>query len=176
MRRTGPILIAVIGVLALIVDFLPGLTLPNFGPDGGTRVIETKLGLDLRGGLKVEYRVDPVNGVAPTLADTEVVKGIIERRVNATGVSEPVVVTSGTDRIVVEVPGVSDTAAIRKLVGTTGRLDFVPLPSSKYGTKTGPGPLQATAGQPLPTTETPLFSGDQVSSSSVGTDQKGARV
>jgi preprotein translocase subunit SecD len=177
MRRTGPILIAVIGVLALIVDFLPGLTLPNIGPDGGTRVIETKLGLDLRGGLKVEYRVDPAGGKTPTLDDTTIVKGIIERRVNATGVSEPVVVTSGTDRIVVEVPGVSDTAAIRKLVGTTGRLDFVPLPTTEYGTATAPGPLQAVAGQPLPSTDTPpLFSGDQVTSASVGTDSQGSRA
>ena len=114
MRRTGPILIAVIGVLALLVDFLPGLAVP--GGTDGSRVLETKLGLDLRGGLKVEYRVDPAGGKTPTLADTEVVKGIIERRVNATGVSEPVVVTSGTDRIVVEVPGVTDTAAILSLI------------------------------------------------------------
>ncbi|HEV2005646.1 MAG TPA: protein translocase subunit SecD [Candidatus Limnocylindrales bacterium] len=168
MRRTGPILIAVIGVLALLVDFLPGLTVPG-GPDG-SRVLDTKLGLDLRGGLKVEYRVDPAGGKSPTLADTEVVKGIIERRVNGTGVSEPVVVTSGTDRIVVEVPGVTDTAAIRKLVGATGRLDFVPLPVSDYGTGKAPGPRQATVGQPLPTTQAPLFSGDQVSSANVGTD------
>jgi preprotein translocase subunit SecD len=168
MRRTGPILIAVIGVLALLVDFLPNLTLPS--PDGTNRLIETKLGLDLRGGVKVEYKVDPVGGKSPTLDDTQVVKGIIERRVNATGVSEPVVVTSGTDRIVVEVPGVTDTAAIRKLVGATGRLDFVPLPPSEYGTASAPGPRQATVGQPLPTTEAPLFSGDQISSANVGTD------
>jgi protein-export membrane protein SecD len=176
MRRTGPILIAVIGVLALLVDFLPGLTLPSISADGTPRVVETKLGLDLRGGLKVEYRVDASGGKTPTLADTEVVKGIIERRVNATGVSEPVVVTSGTDRIVVEVPGITDTAAIRKLVGATGRLDFVPLPANEYGTASAPGPRQAVAGQPLPTNATPLFSGDQVSSANVGADQQGARA
>ena len=175
MRRTGPILIAVIGVLALLVDFLPGASVPG-GADGGNRVLETKLGLDLRGGLKVEYRVDAAGGKTPTLADTEVVKGIIERRVNATGVSEPVVVTSGTDRIIVEVPGITDAAPIRKLVGATGRLDFVPLPSSEYGTASAPGPRQATAGQPLPTIEQPLFSGDQVSSASIGTDQQGSRA
>src|SRR4029077_6141208 len=142
MRRTGPILIAVIGVLALLVDFLPGASVPG-GADGGNRVLETKLGLDLRGGLKVEYRVDPAGGKSPTLADTEVVKGIIERRVNATGVSEPVVVTSGTDRIVVEVPGISDTAAIRKLVGQTGQLQFVPIPTSMTP-PTGQTPLNMT--------------------------------
>ena len=54
------ILIAVIGVLALFVDFWPNLRLPALtGGEGGARKIETKLGLDLQGGLKVEYRVDP---------------------------------------------------------------------------------------------------------------------
>jgi len=98
MRRTGPILILVLGALALFVDFWPNLNLPEISAEGGSRRIETKLGLDLQGGLKVEYRVDPSGGKAPTTADVNVVKGIIERRVNATGVAEPVVVTSGTDR------------------------------------------------------------------------------
>ncbi|HKB28716.1 MAG TPA: hypothetical protein VKC59_06800, partial [Candidatus Limnocylindrales bacterium] len=108
MRRAGLILIAVLGVLAILVDFLPGLAVPD--ANGGSRLIETRLGLDLRGGLKVEYRVNATGDKTPTTADVEVVRGIMERRVNATGVSEPVVVTSGTDRIVVEVPGLSDTA------------------------------------------------------------------
>jgi preprotein translocase subunit SecD len=176
VRRAGPILIVLVGVLALILDFWPNLNLPAFTQEGGSRRIETKLGLDLQGGLKVEYRVLPVDGKTPTLDEVEVVKDIIERRVNATGVSEPVVVTSGTDRIVVEVPGISDTAAIRRLVGQTGRLDFVPLPVAEYGTETAPGPRTATQGQPLPTEEQALFSGDQVRASSVSTDQNGRRV
>ena len=53
VRRAGPILIAVIGVLALLVDFLPNLSLPALSADAGPRKIETKLGLDLQGGLKV---------------------------------------------------------------------------------------------------------------------------
>jgi preprotein translocase subunit SecD len=176
VRRTGPILIAVIGLFALVLDFWPNLYLPGLTGDAGPRKIETKLGLDLQGGLKVEYRVDPNGGKAPTLADVNVVKGIIERRVNATGVSEPVVVTSGTDRIVVEVPGISDTAAIQKLIGQTGRLDFVPLPAAEYGTGSNPGPRTATEGQPLPTTEQPLFGGDQINSANVNTNQQGQRV
>jgi preprotein translocase subunit SecD len=170
MRRAGPILIAVIGVLALLVDFLPGLTLPDFSGEGGQRPIETKLGLDLRGGLKVEYRVNPAGGKSPTLADLEVVKGIIERRVNATGVSEPVVVTSGSDRIVVEVPGVSDTATIRKLVGQTGQLVFVPIPQ---------GMTPPAQGQTLDLSQPnlkPLFTGTELASATVGTDQNGART
>ncbi len=164
------------GVLALVLDFWPNLYFPALSPDGEARRIETKLGLDLQGGLKVEYRVVPAGGKTPTLADVEVVKQIIERRVNATGVSEPVVLTSGSDRIVVEVPGISDTDAIRRLVGRTGLLQFVPLPAAEYGTSNNPGPRVATAGQPLPTSPTALFGGDQVRSANVSQDQQGRRV
>src|SRR5205814_8843761 len=163
VRRAGLILIAVLGVLAILIDFVPGLSLPDFSGQGASRVIETKLGLDLRGGLKVEYQVKAVGDKAPTLDDLNVVKGIIERRVNATGVSEPVVVTSGTDRIVVEVPGVTDTNEIRKLVGQTGRLDFVPLPPSEYGVPGSPGQFTAVGGQPLPTRELPPVPRDHLS-------------
>jgi protein-export membrane protein SecD len=176
VRRTGPILIAVIGLLSLFIDFWPNVTIPALSTEGGPRKLETKLGLDLQGGLKVEYRVNPNGERQPTLQDVEVVKQIIERRVNATGVSEPVVVTSGTDRIVVEVPGISDTDAIRKLVGQTGRLDFVPLPRDTYGSDGAAGPQVATEGQPLPTNEEALFSGDQVRSANVSSDQQGRRV
>src|SRR3972149_6253991 len=114
MRRTTVIFIAVIGALALFVDFWPRLRLPGLDPDGGSRLIETKLGLDLQGGLKVEYRVTPVGGRPPGLAALEIVREIIEARVNSPGVAEPVVVTSGTDRVVVERPGVPHTPTARE--------------------------------------------------------------
>jgi protein-export membrane protein SecD len=164
MRKAGPILILLIGILALVIDFVPGLKLPDStSADGSWRQVETKLGLDLSGGLRVEYKAVPVEGKTPTPGDMSIIKDIVERRVNTTGVSEPVVTTQGADRVVVELPGVTDPEAVRKLVGTTGRLDFVPL-----------GSTQATEGQTLdPATYPPLFSGDQVSSATVGTDQNG---
>ena len=120
MRRSALILIAVIGVFALVIDFWPKLRLPGLDSESGSRLIETKLGLDLQGGLKVEYRVTPAGGKTPTLADLTVVREIMERRVNSTGVAEPVVVTSGDDRIVVELPGVTDTASVRQLGSPSG--------------------------------------------------------
>jgi protein-export membrane protein SecD len=180
VRRTGPILIAVIGLLALVIDFWPNLTLPALGSGESSRRIETKLGLDLQGGLKVEYRVKPNGNSQPTLADLEVVKGIIERRVNATGVSEPVVVTSGTDRVVVEVPGISDTGAIRRLVGQTGKLQFVPIPPGMTP-PTEQTPLDMTNAPACPTTGTvtapcELFGGEELASANVGSDQQGRRT
>ena len=179
MRRTTVIFIAVIGALALFVDFWPRLRLPGLDPDGGSRLIETKLGLDLQGGLKVEYRVNPVGDRTPGLADLEIVREIIEARVNSTGVAEPVVVTSGTDRVVVELPGVTDTATVRELVGQTGRLDFVPIP---VGTTVGQGQtldltgVTACSGTGAITTICILFSGDQLEAATLGTDRNGGRA
>jgi preprotein translocase subunit SecD len=163
MRRAGPILIILIGVLALIINFFPGFKLPDPGAgDGQWRTVETKLGLDLEGGLRVEYQALPKDGVSPTEESMGVIKDIIERRVNQEGVSEAVVVVQGSDRVVVELPGVTDVDAVRRLVGQTGRLDFVPL-----------GSTPATTGQVLDLeANPPLFSGDQVESAAVGTDSQ----
>jgi preprotein translocase subunit SecD len=163
MRRAGPILILLIGILSLVIVFFPGLRVPDAASADGWRTVETKLGLDLEGGLRVEYQALPVEGKHPGAADMAIIKDIVERRVNQVGVSEPVVVTQGDDRVVIELPGVTDPEAVRKLVGSTGRLDFVPL-----------GSTTATEGQVLdPKQYPPLFSGDQVSSATVGTDQNG---
>ncbi len=164
MRRAGPILIILIGVLALMIDFFPGLQLPDpSAEDGAWRPVVTKLGLDLEGGLRVEYQALPKDGQSPSAESMNVIKDIIERRVNQTGVSEPVVVVQGADRVVVELPGVTDPDAVRRLVGQTGRLDFVPL-----------GQTTATRDQVLDLKAfPPLFSGDQVESAAVGTDSQG---
>ncbi|MEX2184208.1 MAG: protein translocase subunit SecD [Chloroflexota bacterium] len=164
MRRAGPALILLIGVLALIINFFPGLRLPDSAAgDGSWRLIETKLGLDLEGGLRVEYQALAKDDVLPNPEAMGVIKDIIERRVNTTGVSEPVVLTQGSDRVVIELPGVSDVDSVRRLVGQTGQLDFVPL-----------GTTPASAGQLLARDDyPPLFSGDQIQSAAIGQDQNG---
>ena len=164
MRKAGPILILLVGILSLIVVFFPGLQLPDSSsPDGAWRTVQTKLGLDLEGGLRIEYQALPVDGVKPSAADMGIIKDIVERRVNATGVSEPVVTTQGGDRVVVELPGVTDPESVYRLVGQTGRLEFVPL-----------GSTPMTDGQTIDLTKyPPSFSGDQVVSPVVGTDQNG---
>jgi preprotein translocase subunit SecD len=171
MRRGAPWLILIIGLLALLVDFFPGLRVPSFNRETGDRVLETKLGLDLQGGLRLEYLVEPVtqdNGetARPSAASLDVIRGIIEARVNRTGVAEPLVIAQGSDRIVVEMPGVSDIEQIRALVGQTGKLYFVPL-----------GQQRVQEGQVLDLkVNPPLFDGTEVSSATIGTDQQGRRA
>jgi protein-export membrane protein SecD len=164
MRRAGPVIILVIGIAALLIDFFPNLRLPDPGAaDGSWRLVETKLGLDLEGGLRVEYQAQPKEGVNPTPEAMGVIKDIIERRVNTTGVSEPVVVVQGSDRVVIELPGATDVDSVRRLVGQTGQLDFVPL-----------GTTTATKGQVLDLAQfPPLFGGDQIQSAAIGQDQNG---
>ena len=80
--------------------------------------------------------------------------------------SEPVITTQGSDRIVVELPGVSDPQAIRDLVGQTGRLDFVPL-----------GTTQKNVGDTIDPKQFPaLFSGEQLDSAAIGTDPTKGRI
>ena len=145
MRRAGPILIVVIGVLALLIDFFPTSGCPTRRrPTAQWRPVETKLGLDLEGGLRVEYQALPKDGQSPTAEAMGVIKDIIERRVNTTGVSEPVVVVQGSDRVVIELPGVTDVDAVRRLVGQTGQLDFVPLGTTDGDRRPGPRPARPT--------------------------------
>ncbi len=73
MRRAGPILIVLIGVVALLICFFPAITLPDATSPNGSRVVETKLGLDLSGGLRVEYQAQPVEGKNPTAADMAII-------------------------------------------------------------------------------------------------------
>ncbi len=175
MRRFLPALIIIVLLLALAIDFWPGLKLPVIGDQGGgPRVLETKLGLDLQGGLRVEYQALPVDGKAPDAAAMATIRDIIERRVNSTGVSEPVVAVHGTDRVVVELPGATNREEIERLVGQTGQLTFVPLPADRFGSASTTGsPTGVSEGQPLPTDPplAPLFTGEHLTAANPGTDQ-----
>ncbi|HXX60500.1 MAG TPA: protein translocase subunit SecD [Candidatus Sulfotelmatobacter sp.] len=171
MRRLFPFLIVAVGLAALAIDFVPDLSRP--GTNGDVKV-ETRLGLDLQGGISVEYQAVTTNGAAPGPGDMSTIQTIIENRVNSTGVSEPLVQILGTDKVIVEVPGAADPDEIRKLVGTTGRLDFVDLPADTYGTGTTSTTTGTTGTKPVPQqgeaidpTLPVLFSGDQIDPSGV---------
>jgi protein-export membrane protein SecD len=143
-----PLLILAIGLLAIYVDFMPGPKGLGDGArfvnlstiDGGFgQKLETKLGLDLQGGFEIKYGAVDAKGnpAYPTSAQMEVIRTIMENRVNSTGVSEPIVETAGTNEILVQVPGAADPTQIEKLVGSTGQLSFVLLPPDQYGDNTG---------------------------------------
>jgi SecD/SecF fusion protein len=82
-----------------------------------------KLGLDLQGGLRVLLQAEDAN---PTAEDMETARNVIENRVNQFGVSEPLVQTNGSNRIVVELPGLSsaDQKRASDLIGKSAVLEF----------------------------------------------------
>jgi preprotein translocase subunit SecD len=83
------------------------------------------LGLDLQGGTHLVLLADMSR--APDQDAAQVLRGVIqvlERRVNAYGVAEPVIQSQGTDRVIVELPGVRDIEEAKKLIGQTAQLDF----------------------------------------------------
>src|SRR6185312_7114600 len=49
---------------------------------------------------------------------------IVERRVNELGTVEPSIQRQGTDRILVQVPGLQDPARLKELLGKTAKLTF----------------------------------------------------
>jgi preprotein translocase subunit SecD len=129
-RRLAPWVIGVIALVAIFID-LPRTTLGmNWLPTnvGGVE-FRTVLGLDLEGGIQVTLQAEPQSNEPITPADMETARTIIERRVAGIGVTEPQVRTEtggdGSQRIVVEVPGVDDPEQVQRLVGSTGQLQFV---------------------------------------------------
>jgi preprotein translocase subunit SecD len=174
VRKLVPVLILVIGALAFYIDFFPGakfLALSNInGGFGGTP--ETKLGLDLQGGFEIKYHTVNPDGTAafPSSSEMEVIRSIMEQRVNTTGVSEPIVETVGSNEILVQVPGATDSKAIQDLVGATGQLSFVLLPpdAANYGTQSAPGAKAVPGpGAAIDPTLPAQFTGKQLDASQV---------
>ena len=99
---------------------------------GGGGRFDFKLGLDLSGGTHLVYRADTSKLKSEDIADSlGTLREVIERRVNAFGVGEPVVETEqggalgqGEHRLVVELPGVTDIEEATAMIGRTPLLEF----------------------------------------------------
>ena len=120
------ILIVLILLFAVYVDLpkSPGIHLGSINRD-----FTTHLGLDLVGGLQALLEADvPPNTVIDS-NDMSSAKKIVENRVNALGVSEPVVQQAGSRRIVVELPGATDPDKALALIKQAGLLEFVDMSS-----------------------------------------------
>jgi len=86
---------------------------------------ETKLGLDLQGGLELVYQGQPTEaGAEVSGEDIDDSISIIEQRINKLGVSEPEVARLGVDGITVSLPGVTDANRAAEQVGTTAQLYY----------------------------------------------------
>jgi len=170
-------LVTILVITALIV--ISGLTLgfQNIRLGGFERVSDNplglKLGLDLQGGSHLVYQTSLEDAlgerIQPTEEQMDSLRRIIDRRVNETGLGEPVIQLLGEDRLLVQLPGVSDPARAKTIIGETARLEFkhrqinvsVPVElkaSSIMSIHIGEFPETVTdeAGEMLEITENPL--------------------
>src|SRR4051794_31653619 len=101
---------------------------------------ETKLGLDLQGGLELVYEGQPTGtGTEVTGEDIEDSISIIEQRINKLGVAEPEVARLGNTNITVALPGVTDANRAAEQVGTTAQLYFYDWEPNLIGPERGLG-------------------------------------
>jgi len=91
------------------------------------RNVETKLGLDLRGGLQALLEADVPAETVVTSEDLLNAKNILQNRANALGVSEVVMQTAGDRRIVAEFPGVTNPEEVVSALKQTALLEFVDM-------------------------------------------------
>jgi SecD/SecF fusion protein len=136
MKKSGPISILIV-LLSVVVALL--LLTPSFifystkweqrdelvskHPKIFKKVLN--LGLDLQGGMRLVLEVDRSNIDASKDKDLlDRAYTIIENRVNGLGVAEPVIQKQGTDRIIVELPGLKNEKAAKEVIGKTAQLQF----------------------------------------------------
>jgi preprotein translocase subunit SecD len=132
MRQRNLVRLVVIIVLALISAYIiapvskpQAVTNIAFWQSARGRDLALKQGLDLKGGLQVLLGTRLPPGQFATAEQMDIVRRVVEQRVNGLGVAEPLVQIQNTDKILVELPGVTDRATAIDLIQQTGQLEFV---------------------------------------------------
>ncbi|MEE7545702.1 protein translocase subunit SecD [Xanthomonas sp. Kuri4-1] len=105
----------------------------------------------------------------------------LRNRVNELGVAEPIIQRQGEDRVVVQLPGVQDTAEAKRLIGATATLEFraVVDGDAQDAVTSGRVPPEAKvfhlrdSGAPVLLNKRVLASGDQMVNATVSADQNG---
>lgn len=105
----------------------------------------------------------------------------LRNRINELGVAEPIIQRQGDDRIVVELPGVQDTAEAKRLIGATATLEFrgVVDGDAYEAVRTGNVPPEARVyyirgtNQPVLLNKRVIVSGDEMVNATVGVDENG---
>src|SRR5918998_1547820 len=112
--------LAILGVVSVLLVLAALVIAP-----GSPLSKDTKLGLDLEGGIELVYQGRPtpqVPEVTPQALDDAI--STMRERVDALGVSEPEIQRSGQEQISVGLPDVENPERARQQVGTTAQLQF----------------------------------------------------
>ncbi len=102
----------------------------------------------------------------------------LRNRINELGVAEPVIQQQGEDRIVVQLPGVQDTARAKEILGATATLEFRmvdtehPTPTDETKTPIGSKLYKDRQGRPVLLQRKIIVTGDQIIDASSGLEQQ----
>ncbi len=121
-------IVSALGVI-LIAGLLSWFILTNEGP---TAKYPVKLGLDLAGGTALVYKADTTDITSDKQGALNSLREVVDKRVNLFGVAEPLVqlerssAVAGAqeDRLIIELPGVTDVKAAVDAIGKTPVLEF----------------------------------------------------
>ncbi|MGF6371110.1 preprotein translocase subunit SecD [Paraburkholderia sp. RAU6.4a] len=153
---------AALKLLGRSVSELQWASQPNTGPDGGVQLVGTF-----------------TPAVQREVQDAALKQNIttLHNRVNELGVAEPVIQQQGTDRIVVELPGVQDTAKAKDIIGRTATLEArLADPVNTHPNPNDPvppGDELFTQGNQTPVLlrKQVIFTGDRIIDASAGFDE-----
>ena len=130
MGRYGRTVI-LIGVIVVLAGLILGIQTISIGDfqRGADTPLGLSLGLDLQGGGHLVYQAnltDPDTGESLEVSSDQMesLKRTIERRVNGAGLGEPIIQILGADRLLVQLPGVSELERAKAYIGETARLEF----------------------------------------------------
>ncbi len=118
-------IIILITIVAILIDWPTG---PNIKIGNWKKELKVHLGLDLQGGTHLVYELDTSKVADKDKNDaTNSVVNVIEKRINALGVSEPVIQAAklnNKESVIVELPGVQDVSKAINMIGKTAQLSF----------------------------------------------------
>ncbi|MDP9245569.1 MAG: protein translocase subunit SecD [Chloroflexota bacterium] len=150
MSRAWAWVIVVIAVLAVWVDIpkhqisfpfeCPGICY-RLGGQSTFIEIKTHLGLDLQGGTQLVLQLHPEQipgGTTTPIDDLNAqARVVIDRRINSLGVSEPVIESLGANKILLQLPGVSDLTEAQRIATQQAFLEIKVPDVDASGTVTG---------------------------------------
>ena len=129
------------------------IALPIDHPHILGRDLNLKLGLDLKGGVRVLLEADVPPGEKIDPESMDAVRAIVENRVNGLGVTEAVVQIQGDRRIIVEIPDIQNPEDAIAAIKSTGLLEFIEVPADH---PVRPGQyVRTTEGDPKPRPDIP---------------------
>lgn len=131
MKSKGVVLFTLALALIAFLGYVVVAGLPWFGGKYVLGVANPKAiryGLDLSGGVTITYM--PENGIVPTQGQMDTVKSIMTKRLQAQNYFDANVTTSSTNRVIVEIPNLTDPQAAVEKLGKTALLEFIELPGA----------------------------------------------